>query len=211
MRNDVCTWIRFSYAFSITFLILAVFNFMNFEIGLKIVVSCLALVFCLVVCIVCLKPAKPRTSELAHSVFIEETVDDLHINYDLKGVNMQDVEYALSELERWKDEHNFIFDIGRKSAKLRLYFTDTTKKSVSIISSNITDNVKYYEGIFSFYTQKVSDGVSSRRFKIDDIQLGCLDISLLNLDDYVNKKCSIAIRNDKLISCVLIEGGNDNG
>lgn len=157
---------------------------------IKVLVSCLALVLCLVVC-------------------IEEIAEDLCINYKLKGVNMQDVEYALSELEKWKKEHNFMFDIGKKGAKLRLYFTDATKKSVNIISSNITDDVKHYEGLFTYYT--VKNGEPSRRFKIDDIQLGELDISLLNLDDYANKKCSIILRDDKVIFCSVLEGGLSNG
>lgn len=195
MRNDILTWKRFNVAFGVTFVLLAILNAFQMSLSVRLIVSCLALVICLIVCLVWLRPVKASGNELAKTVLITDTASNIEINYNIPGVNMNDVDFALKELEAWKERNGFVFDVSHIHSKLLVYLTDETKKKVNIVSlTGDCSNVLEYLGKFTFYTQN-----NVRYYKIDDIQLGTLDVSLFNPEDYVNHNCYLKIRDDKVI------------
>lgn len=193
MRDTVRVWnTRFSVMSVLCLLIGISLYKLNLESQVTYIVSLLAIVVCLVVCL-SIKQVK-NNIDVVDTPIVMQTIDNCDISYNIKGIRVQDIDKCMEALNLWKEEHGFSF-IDNRSTALVAQFRDVGKKEIYILEipdyiSNKDDKVsiiREYSGKFSYYMNG-----GNRNYKIDDIQLGAISFGVIqNLEDYANKMCHI--------------------
>lgn len=200
--NTVKVWNTRFLIIGITLAILAIVNYcFNLNTQTFLMSSALGFVVCLFGCLL-VKQVKDDIKIVGVPV-IRETINGCVIKYEIPGLVVSEVSYALSELNKWKEKNNFDWS-KNKNSELIVTFSNPSKSKVSIVEYVIEDKIDIleYSGLFTYYMN------DKKRFcKINDIQLGNLNLGIVpNIDDIVNKECHLWIKNNQIIGLDIIGG-----
>lgn len=209
MKNSLKYWNTRALVLSITLMFIGYATVGIKDTRSSIIVSGLALIVCLVVCLM-VRPVQNIVEACGNSV-IEERINDLRIDYNIPGVKVSDINRALEALEKWKEENAFDW-IDNKKKVLRVYFGNADMSKISVIVTdrnpctleNMSESIREreYSGLFRYY---MSD-TKVRMCKIDDIQLLCLDLGVVpSIDTINNKNVYIKIVRNKIIDYKVLE------
>lgn len=208
MKDSVKIWNIRVLVVSLTLFILGLVTFnLNLSTQFTYIISLLAFVVCLIVCL-CVRQVKNNVDVIETPIIIQ-TVNGCEIQYDVKGVRLEDIERCLDYLENWKREHNFEF-LSHRTTGLIVEFKDILKQEPFVleipdylVEEPGQDIVREYAGLFSYYTDS-----GQRHYKIDDVQLGNLNFGIMDdINKYANKKCHVWVLNyDEIVGIELIGG-----
>jgi len=148
-----------------------------------------------------------RTSisdKIVRTPIIEESYNSFDVKYEIPGILPIDIKRLHEALTEWKEKNSFDW-VYHKGEKLYAGFTDKKKKDIKIYLSKRANSqgqhpeIVRYDGIFRYYMEEEDPAAVKhirkvRKFKINQIQLGTLDLGVISdIDTYANKYCSIVI------------------